>query len=40
MQLHLAEELVREQPGARIEHGGGAFIAGGLEGEDTHGEKL
>src|SRR5256885_17251143 len=40
MQLHLAEELVREQPRARIEHRGGAFIAGGLEGQDTHTRKI
>jgi len=36
VQLHLAEELVREQPRARIQHRGGALVAGRLDGENSH----
>jgi len=40
VQLHLAEQLVRKQPGVRIEHRGGTLVTGGFDGEDTHAEIL
>jgi len=36
VQLHLAVELVRHEPGVLVEHGNGAFIARGFEGEYPH----
>ena len=36
MQIDLAEYLVRKQSPLAIQHSDGAFIAGGLNGQDTH----
>ena len=40
VQLDLAENGVRQQAAFAVEHGGGAFITGGFEGEDFHGWQV
>ena len=40
VQLDLAEYGVREQAPLAVEHGSGAFVTGGFEGEDFHGGKF
>jgi hypothetical protein len=39
MHVDLTPNLVGQQSAGLIEHGDGAFIAGGLNGEDTHGGR-
>jgi len=36
VQLDLAEKLVREQPGLRIQHGGGTLVTGGFDRQHPH----
>jgi len=40
VQLDLAEELVREEPRACIEHRGGTLVTGGFDGQHSHGITL
>ena len=37
VQFHLAPEFMRQQSAPLVEHGNGAFIAGGLDCKDSHG---
>ena len=37
VQIDLREQLVREQPAVRVEHGGGGLVAGGFDGQNAHG---
>ena len=36
VQLDLAVELVRQEAALRVQHGGGALVAGGFDGEHAH----